>query len=99
MTDQLDLFATPACEPPAIAEVIPFPCAHRTGKARHAARKILNKQTDKARDAYWADLIAKMAAKMRREGVCEDRIEAEINDFYCLVQGLRDADASSSTGR
>ena len=98
MSDQLDLFSKriDASKAEVRADVIPFPCSHRIGKARHAASKIVNKCTDKARQSYWIDLTSKMAAKMRREGVSNQRIECELDAFKALVQQILDAEAAGS---
>ena len=96
--DQFDLFEHNSDGPPspAAAEVIPFPCSKRLGKARKAATIIFNKKTDKMAQAYWKDLISKMAARMRRDGIDENRIEREIASFGTLVRSVLDRHVAQS---
>lgn len=99
MSDQLDLFSGQPKSEPSSADMIPFPCKHRVGKARRVAEVILSQPTDKASASYWRSIIGTMDRQMRKAGVADDRIERELDAFKALVQRILDAQPADQVQR
>jgi Family of unknown function (DUF6074) len=59
--------------PPPMAEVIPFPAAHRRGEIRKLAARMMNFSAERAESHLRYQMWIK-AETMRRRGVAEDEI-------------------------
>ena len=75
--DDLPLFRwTP---PP---KVLPFPCARRVGKVRRVVEVLLDKaENPKAAQAYWRRTVSDIDRQLKKAGIAECLIEAEIQEF------------------
>lgn len=70
--------------PPQV-EVIPFPCASRVGKIRRTAQ-LLSENTKKVASAHWRRTTGDLERQMKRVGIDDDRIAAELANFYDAVK-------------
>lgn len=75
--DDLPLFNwKPSCR------VIPFPAAKQIGRITHVAGKLYDRrQSEKAWNQYWTQVVEPMAARMEKVGLSNRTIIAEIDAF------------------
>lgn len=71
---------------PAQVEIIPFPAKNRIGHIRRTADRIFNSRTNREAEAYWKRAVDGLGRQMRKAGVDEDTIEAELQTFHHCVQ-------------
>lgn len=78
-------------------DIVPFPCARRTGQIRHVA-DILFRKHGRDAAAYWRRTVNGMRNQMMRAGVGHDEAALQLRLFFDAVQAEIVSRAHRSTG-
>ena len=82
------------CEPtlePQPVEFIAFPYRARIGRARHVARLLRQKPSQRAKGGYWRQVVNQQVEQLERIGLAPYDIESEIAAFHRLVEQILSA--------
>lgn len=68
-----------------MAELLPFPADHLTGRARHVAAMVDKRRPGRERDAYFRTICKNLAGQLRRAGLPEAVVQDQIARFTAAV--------------
>ncbi len=84
---QLDFFVDAPSEQPPSATLMAFPLARRRKLVAKAAADLAGRKTQEGRDKFWARLVQRLTAELRRYGTAPSEIDAQLIAFHQAVGG------------